>query len=183
LKKANKYNKIQAYKTEGIVVEKIFESFLWNSRFVLLIGVLCCILTAGSLVVLGVVEVIHLIKSLFIYVVYHPPEISRDMLILIVIEVLDTFLLSSILFIFSFGLYELFISPIEHARGHSSQAFKISSIDELKAKLGKVIVMLLVIKVFAFLVEIRPENMLEMLYLAVIVLLVSVSLWLGHRHK
>ena len=40
--------------------------------------------------------------------------------------------------------------------------------------------MLLVIKVFAYLVEIKPQSMAELLYLAIIVLLVAISLWLGH---
>ncbi|MBA6364825.1 hypothetical protein H4J56_18250 [Colwellia sp. BRX8-4] len=56
----------------------------------------------------------------------------------------------------------------------------MSSIEELKAKLDKVIVMILVIKLFSYLVEIKTENIIELLYMAIIVLLVSVSLWLEH---
>jgi len=164
-------------------MEKLFESFLWNSRYILIIGVLCCVFTAGTLVVLGVSEVIHLIHAMYVFLLGIDPNISRDILVLTVIEILDTFLLSSILFIFSFGLYELFISSIDESKQHQSKAFQISSIDELKAKLGKVIVMLLVIKVFSYLVEIKPVNIIELLYMALIVLLVSVSLWLGHTKK
>lgn len=161
-------------------MEKLFEGILWKSRLILVVAVICCVVTAASFVFLGVYEVVHLISGLFSYIVLHSADVSRDILVLTVIEILDTFLISSILFIFSFGLYELFISPIESSRELTSQAFQIKSIEELKAKLGKVIVMLLVIKVFAHLVELKPSNMLEMLYLAIIVLLVSVSLWLGH---
>ncbi|OUR77132.1 hypothetical protein A9Q75_15520 [Colwellia psychrerythraea] len=161
-------------------MEKLFEEILWKSRLILIVAVICCVVTAASFVILGVFEVIHLIEGLFSYLVMHSEDVSRDSLVLTVIEILDTFLISSILFIFSFGLYELFISPIESSRELTSQAFQIKSIEELKAKLGKVIVMLLVIKVFAHLVELKPSSMLEMLYLAIIVLLVSISLWLGH---
>jgi len=164
-------------------MEKFFEKFLWNSRLILIVAVLSCLVTAASLVILGCGEVFHLVSSLFNHLFDHGSDVSRDHLILIVIEILDTFLLSSILFIFSFGLYELFISSLEDSKTHQSQAFKISSIDELKAKLGKVVVMLLVIKIFAFTIELKPSNILELLYFAVIVLLVAISLWLGHGKK
>lgn len=161
-------------------MEKIFESLLWNSRIVLVFGVLSCVITGVALIGLGLYEVVHLLFALFDYLLVQTADVSRDNIVLYVVEILDTFLLSSILFIFSFGLYELFISPIESSRQHTSKAYEIKTIDQLKAKLGKVVIMLLVIKVFAFLVEIKPQNMFEMLYLAIIVLLVSVSLWLGH---
>ena len=153
---------------------------LWNSRVVLVFGVISCVITGVALIGLGLYEVVNLLIALFNYLVIHSPDVTRDNIILYVVEILDTFLLSSILFIFSFGLYELFISPIENSREHTSKAYEIKTIDQLKAKLGKVIVMLLVIKIFAFLVEIKPQNMIEMLYLAIIVILVSVALWLGH---
>jgi uncharacterized membrane protein YqhA len=164
-------------------MEKIFESILWKSRLVLVSAVLCCLATALAVVGLGIYEVMHFIGSLWSYLFLGNEAISRDMLILSVIEILDTFLISSILFIFSFGLYELFISSIDHSSGHTSQAFEIHSIDQLKTKLGNIIVMLLVIKVFSYLVELKPDSIIETLYLAVIILLISVSLWLGHVHK
>lgn len=163
-------------------MEKMFESILWNSRYVLLVAVLCCVLTSASLIALGFIEMMHLIKGVFSYIFVDTVEVYRDSLVLLVIEILDTFLLASVLFIFSFGLYELFISSIENSKNHASRAFKISSIDELKTKLGNVIVMILVIKVFSYLVEIKPGNITELFYMAGIVLLVAVSLWLGH-HK
>ncbi|WP_298444181.1 YqhA family protein [uncultured Ferrimonas sp.] len=161
-------------------MEKAFEALLWRSRLTLLIAVISCVIAGIALIVLGVAEVWHLITMQWQFLVEGNGSISRDQLVLVVIEVLDTFLLSSVLFIFSFGLYELFVSRIEQAQGHESQAFAINSIDQLKAKLGKVVLMLLVIKVFALLVEMRPNNMLELLYMALIVFLVAASLWLSN---
>ena len=163
-------------------MEKFFESFLWQSRLVLLVAVICCVITAVALVGLGVYEVMHFVGNLIGYLFNSTSEVSRGMLILSVIEILDTFLISSILFIFSFGLYELFISSIEQSSSHTSQAFQINSIDQLKSKLGNVIVMLLVVKLFSYFVEMKPSSIIETLYLAIIVLLVSISLWLGHKH-
>lgn len=161
-------------------MEKLFESMLWNSRLVLVFGVISCVVTGMALIGLGLYEVLHLLSALFDYLWLKSGDVTRDNIILYVVEILDTFLLSAILFIFSFGLYELFISPIEKSREHTSKAYEIKTIDQLKTKLGKVVIMLLVIKVFAFLVEIKPTNMVELLYLAGIVVLVAVSLWLGH---
>ncbi|MGB0894941.1 MAG: YqhA family protein [Parashewanella sp.] len=164
-------------------MEQRFESLLWGSRLLLIFGVICCVITAATLIALGCAEVFHLLHEMFTYLFNSNSGVSRDKLILIVIEILDTFLLSSILFIFSFGLYELFISSIENSQHHQSKAFQINSIDQLKAKLGNVVVMLLVIKLFSYLVEIKPTNIIELLYMALIVLLVSLSLWLGHLKK
>lgn len=162
-------------------MENKFESILWNSRLILIFAVVSCVITALMLVMLGASEVVHLIVSFYYYLGFGAEVVVRDTLVLIVVEILDTFLLSSILFIFSFGLYELFISSINEKKDDQSKAYQINSIDELKTKLGKVIVMLLTVKVFSFLVEIKPSDMLEVLYLAVIALLVSLSLWLGHK--
>lgn len=161
-------------------MERIFEGILWNSRLTLLIAVVSCVVAGIALIVLGVAEVWHLLHMQYDFLFASATEVSRDQLVLVVIEVLDTFLLSSVLFIFSFGLYELFVSRIEQIQGHESKAFAISSIDQLKTKLGKVVLMLLVIKVFALLVEIKPSNMLELLYMALIVLLIAASLWLSN---
>lgn len=164
-------------------VETVFENTLWYSRLVLVFGVISCVITGIGLIVLGISEVFRLLEYLFSYIVETNTLITRDQIILYVIKILDTFLLSSILFIFSFGLYELFISPIQkhEDKQFASKAFEITTIDQLKAKLGKVVIMLLVIKVFAYLVEIRPVNIIETLYLALIVLCVAVSLWIGQK--
>lgn len=160
-------------------MEKLFESFLWNSRLVMLIGVVCCVITALILALLGCAELFSLIKGTFLYLYETNQGVSKAKLILSVIEILDTFLLSSILFIFSFGLYELFISPIDESKQHQSKVFQINSIDELKSKLGKVVIMILVIKVFSYLVELKPTSIIDLLYMGLVVLLVSLSLWLG----
>lgn len=165
------------------IIENGFETTLWYSRLILVFGVISCVFTGIGLIILGVYEVIHLLSYLFSYVTDISTTVTRDTIILYVVKILDTFLLSSILFIFSFGLYELFISPIEKSneKKFASKAFEITTIDQLKAKLGKVVIMLLVIKVFAYLVEIKPVNIIETLYLALIVLSVALSLWIGHK--
>ena len=50
-------------------MEKFFESFLWQSRLVLLVAVICCVITAVALVGLGAYEVMHFIGNLISYFV------------------------------------------------------------------------------------------------------------------
>ena len=50
-------------------MEKLFESMLWNSRIVLVFGVISCMVTGVSLICLGLYEVIHLISALFDYLI------------------------------------------------------------------------------------------------------------------
>jgi uncharacterized membrane protein YqhA len=44
-------------------MEERFESLLWSSRFLLLLGVICCVITAATLILLGCVEVFHLLQG------------------------------------------------------------------------------------------------------------------------
>ena len=90
-------------------MEKFFESFLWQSRLVLLIAVICCVITAVALVGLGVYEVMHFVGNLIGYLFNSTSEVSRGMLILSVIEILDTFLISSIILLLVFHLSKIAI--------------------------------------------------------------------------
>ncbi|MGS0730288.1 YqhA family protein, partial [Shewanella sp. 0m-11] len=100
---------------------------------------------------------------------------------MVVVEILDTFLLGAVLLIFAFGLYELFISNLKHASQSEAggKILIISSIDSLKSKLGKVILMMLIIKVFSFFTDMKPTSMLDLLYMGITVLLIAGALKLS----
>ena len=80
------------------------------------------------------------------------------------------------MFIFAFGIYELFISHIDEAVGHS-QILAISSLDQLKDKIAKVIVMVLVVNFFQRVLHTHFETPLEMLYFALSITALSVGLY------
>jgi len=67
-----------------------------------------------------------------------------------VVEIVDGYLLATILLIFSLGLYELFIGKIEKAEQSetSSSVLLIHRLDDLKNRLAKVILMILIVTVF-----------------------------------
>ena len=79
----------------------------------------------------------------------HPEDFHEDIVSGIIIGAVDLYLIAVVMFIFSFGIYELFISDIDEAEGNNgNKILAIHSLDELKDKIAKVIVMVLVVNFF-----------------------------------
>jgi uncharacterized membrane protein YqhA len=88
-----------------------------------------------------------------------------------------------VLLIFAFGIYELFISEIDDAE-HSEVGKKIlaiHSLDELKDKLGKVVVMVLIVSFFKKVIHMNFDTPLSMLYLAGSILALALALYYMHK--
>jgi uncharacterized membrane protein YqhA len=99
-----------------------------------------------------------------------------------VVASVDGFLLGAIMLIFSLGLYELFISKIDVAQGNgTSKILIINSLDDLKDKLAKVILMILVVMFFEQAIFLKPTGPLELLYYALAIMLVALALFLSHK--
>ena len=158
----------------------LFEKLLWSSRLSVMLGVISCVLGALVIFAVGIKDVVHLLALLWGYIFSGSHEIRND-IIMVVVEILDTFLLGAVMLIFAFGLYELFIRELKAANDSDTggKILVITSIDSLKSKLGKVILMMLIIKVFSYFTEMKPESMLDLLYMGIIVVLVALSLMLS----
>ena len=66
-----------------------------------------------------------------------------------IISSVDLFLIGIVLLIFGFGIYELFISEIDFAKGKFAEStLKINNLDQLKNKIIKVIIIVLIVKFF-----------------------------------
>ena len=98
---------------------------------------------------------------------------------------IDGFLLATILLIFSLGLYELFISDIDNAKEskRSSRVLVINSLDDLKSKLAKVILMILVVTFFELSLSMTFTAALDLVYFALGILMVSLALYFGSKSK
>jgi uncharacterized membrane protein YqhA len=82
--------------------------------------------------------------------------------------------------LFSFGLYELFISDIDVAideNGDENHLLAIHSLDQLKDKISKVIVMVLVVGFFQKVGHTEYSGALDLFYLALSIAAVSVGLY------
>ncbi len=166
------------------MMRELFERFLWNSRLSVMIGVIACVVAAFVVFIMGIKDVVHMIALVWDYVITGSYDV-RNELVMVVVEILDTFLLGSVLLIFAFGLYELFIRNLQAAEESEAggKILVISSIDSLKSKLGKVILMMLIIKVFSYFTEMKPSSMLELLYMGIIVVLIALALMLSKDKK
>jgi uncharacterized membrane protein YqhA len=167
-------------------VEKIFETLLWDSRFVVIFAVIASLLTALAMFFMATVDAWYMLSHLLEYASPALDAASRYALrsatITHVVEIIDGYLLATVLLIFSLGLYELFISKIDMAEGSetSSNVLLINSLDDLKARLAKVILMILIVKFFEHAISLSFDTPVSLLYLAGGIALLGLALYLSH---
>ena len=152
------------------VWEKYFESLLWKSRLIVLFAVIFSLAGSLALFLCGSFEIYHTLTHLFV----RNQEPDYNQLLIGVIGAVDLYLIGIVLLIFSFGIYEIFISKIDIAQqGHSHNILEIESLDELKNKLIKVILMVLIVSFFKAILSTSFVTPLEMLYFGLAILSVS----------
>ena len=100
-----------------------------------------------------------------------------------VVEIIDGYLLATVLLIFALGLYELFISKIDVASlsKTASNVLIINSLDDLKSRLAKVIMMILIVRFFEYAIDMHIDTSLNLLYLAAGIALIGLALYLSHE--
>lgn len=102
-----------------------------------------------------------------------------------IVEVIDGFLLASVLLIFAMDLYELFISKIDAAEDSktSGNVLHISSLDDLKNRLAKVILMILIVNFFEQVLKMQFETPQSLIYLSGGIALIGLALYLTHQSE
>ncbi len=165
-------------------MEKIFESFLWKSRLVVLAAVIISLVSSLAMFYMASIDSVYMITHLIEYPSLDTAERLklRSDTITHVVELIDGYLLAIVLLIFALGLYELFISKIDQAENseNASQVLVINSLDDLKARLSKVIVMILIVKYFEHALEMRFETPLDLLAFSGGIALIGLALYLTH---
>ncbi|MDA8225256.1 MAG: YqhA family protein [Betaproteobacteria bacterium] len=168
------------------LLESLFEGALWRSRFVVIFAVVASMVAGFAVFYMSTVDVVFMIEHI---VHYADPDLSPAMrqtlhedTITHIVEVVDGYLLATVMLIFSLGLYELFISDIDEAKGEarSSRILLIESLDDLKARLAKVILMILIVTLFQEAIRVKIETPLDLLYLGGSIALVGLALYLSH---
>ncbi len=165
------------------IVETIFEGFLWRSRFLTILAVVSSLLGAMVLFIIGSLDMLDVFAKTWGYYILH--DHSYDLHAKVVGELIgaiDLYLIAVVLLLFSFGIYELFVSQIDEAKeSESSQILEIHSLDELKDKIAKVIIMVLIVKYFQMVLDMSFNGAIEMLYLAISILGLSLALFFLHK--
>ncbi|HID50390.1 MAG TPA: YqhA family protein [Chromatiales bacterium] len=169
--------------------QRHFEQLLWNSRLIVVIAVVASLLTGFGVFYVATVDAFYMLSHL---AEYASPlldvEMRADMrsgFVTHVVEVVDGYLLATVMLIFSLGLYELFISKIDQAERSeiSSKVLVIHSLDDLKARLSKVILMILIVKFFEHAISMEFRDPVNLLYLAAGIALIGLALYLGHASE
>lgn len=165
-------------------VENIFEMALWQFRWAVVVGVVASALTSLMMFYVATVDTFYVVKEYIAYVDIHDMgarNIVRADAISHVVEIIDGFLLAIVLLIFAYGIYELYISRIEAAQGDEAEAhfLRIESLDALKSRVGKVILMILIVKFFEVSLAMDYETVKELMIFAIAITLISVSFFLA----
>jgi uncharacterized membrane protein YqhA len=168
------------------MIEKLFEGALWRSRYVVLFAVVASMAAGMAIFYMATVDVVYLIMHIAHYadpsLTAEARKILHDDTITHIVEVVDGYLLATVMLIFSLGMYELFISDIDEAHGSkaSSKILVIESLDDLKARLAKVILMILIVTLFEQALKMEMKTTLDLLYLGGSLALIGLALYLTH---
>lgn len=143
-----------------------FESLLWAARWLMLAPVVALLVGAVYFAALA-------LEDIYLGLLSHGTEAVVNM-----IRAVDASLLAAVFVIFALGLYELFIAPLEVKNAVFSRVLEVVSLDDLKAKLGKVVVMLLIVKFFEHVQLTKIEGPVEMAVFAGSIFMLAAALWL-----
>ena len=168
------------------LLETIFEGVLWNSRFVIITAVIGSLLAGFAIFYMATVDVANLFMHALHYadsgLTNEARKALHDSTVTHIVEVVDGYLLATVMLIFSLGLYELFISDIDQAHGSkaSSKILVISSLDDLKSRLAKVILMILIVTLFQEAINMKLTTPLDLVYLGASIALIALALYFSH---
>jgi len=166
------------------ILEALFEGTLWKSRLIVILAVIFSMLGGIALFIVASYDVWNVVVEVYNFVVHHhhSKHFHAD-LIGGIIGAVDLYLIAVVMLIFAFGIYELFISKIDDAEESEagSKLLAIHSLDELKDKLGKVVVMVLIVSFFKKVINMSFGTPLEMLYLAGSILALALALYFMHK--
>ncbi|XP_020212619.1 uncharacterized protein LOC109797113 [Cajanus cajan] len=180
--------------------ESSIERVIFDFRFLALLAVGGSL--AGSLLCF-LNGCIYIVDAYKVYWTSCVKGVHTGQMVLRLVEAIDVYLAGTVMLIFGMGLYGLFISnvppdvppSVDRALKGSSlfgmfamkerpKWMKICSLDELKTKVGHVIVMILLVKMFERSKMVTIATGLDLLSYSVCIFLSSASLYILHNlHK
>lgn len=165
---------------------RTFENVLYASRYLSILAVIGSLVSSIALFLRGGMVVYESIRGFFIDLVEGKVNPSYEKMFEELVSSVDIFLFALVLIIFGVGVYELFITkidPVERENDTRPSWLRISSVDDLKSSLGKVILMVLIVSFFKHTLELSKDQWspTTLLYLSIGILLISGALYLTHK--
>jgi len=175
-------------------IESAFERGLWSSRYAVMLAVIASMTAAMAMFFVATVDVTNIALRLpgYVAIVLHSGKLDaaeaqhealRTQTIVHVVEVIDGYLLATVLLLFAFGLYGIFISRIDVAERNKlgQRLLIIHNLDDLKDRLAKVVILILIVKFFENALKTEFVKPPDLAYLAVGVALLALALFLSHH--
>ncbi len=164
---------------------QLFEQGLWLSRTMVLVGVLASVAIGLGVLVVVSIDAADLLAKVATYPGALPAardELRRE-IISGTVGVVDGYLLTAIMLLFGFGIYELFVSRIEAIDRSEMGAslLRVHSVDDLKDRLGRVVVIILVVKFCQQALDHKYGGAADLLYLAAATVLIAGALFLSGK--
>lgn len=167
-------------------LERLFERLLWQSRVLVVVAVAASAVLAAGTFYLATVDVVFLVGNLLPYA---SPTLDtagrvalREDTVAGIIKAVDAYLIAAILLIFALGLYELFVNkidPSESAARTVPRLVQVTSLDDLKDRIAKLVLLVLIIEFFQYALKLKYATPLDLLYLAIGVLFIGGALYLS----
>ncbi len=163
-------------------LERVVEPFLWYFRIFVIIPVIFSLLSTFALFILGSHEIL---QGLGIQFRNYGDSTIYVKTLGYIITGIDLYLIGIILLLFALGIYELFISKIDAGLSRDDNTdislMQSQSLDKLKDKILKTIVMALVVTFFKQLISFNVQTPLDLLFLAASILIIATSTYLMYR--
>lgn len=173
------------------LVEEVFETILFQSRFLVLFAVLGSLVAAVMMFLKGSIEIVQTGCALAPQLLHFQQTSADDKQVLVAaIPAIDYYLFAIVLLMFSMGVYELFVSeidpkiridPVTGKFKPRPSWLNFKSVDDLKAHIGKVVMMILIVNLFEQSFNINYSKPSDLLYLGGALALVAISLLTAHN--
>lgn len=165
-------------------VERRFESLIWKFRLITLVPVVMSLVGSISCFAIGTYAELSVLGKVLQGRFTHA---NSTLLIGKVVGGIDYYLIGIALLIFGYGIYELVVSDIDPRQQEKSELrrnlLNIDSLDSLKQKLTKVIIVALIVIAFKLMVSINVTTVGELLQFCGGVLMLAFSSWLISRNS
>ena len=159
-----------------------FEKLLWSVRYITILSVILSIIAAFTLIILGSWDIVEAV--IFYNPLFDESISNNNDLLFKIISAIDLFLIGIVLLIFGFGIYELFVSEIDFANAKFTEStLKIRDLDQLKNKIIKVVIIVLIVKFFEKVLKFS-ENFttpMDILYLGLSILSICIGYYLINK--
>ncbi len=166
-------------------IQNAFEWLLWNSRFLTLIAVVASLFGSIAMFFVATADAATVASEILHYGNLNAEAATRAALrteiVTGVASFIDGYLFAVVLIIFAVGIYELFVDELELSKTYAlaDRILNIESLDELKERLAKVILLILIVRYFEYALHTDVTTPLDVLYLAIGIALVAVALYLS----